>query len=87
MGENIKVGEVKVLKGNINSYVHNGQIGSIVALKEKNDDDLARDIAMAITAMKPAFTNESDIDETAKSNAKEIFEKEIADQLKDKPEE
>jgi len=85
MGENIKVGEVKVVKGNINSYVHNGQIGSIVALKEKNDD-LARDIAMHITAMKPVFTNESDINEAAKNNAKEIFEKEIADQLKDKPE-
>ena len=86
MGENIKIGQIKVVSGNTGFYVHNGQLGCIVALKEKNDD-LAKDIAMHITAMKPTFTNESDIDETAKNNAKEIFEKEIADQLKDKPEE
>lgn len=86
MGENIKIGEVKVMKGNVGSYVHNGLVGAVVNLKEKNDD-LARDIAMHITAMKPAFTNESDIDETAKNNAKEIFEKEVAEQAKDKPEE
>ncbi len=86
MGENIKIGEVKVIKGNTGSYAHNGQIGAIVALKEKNAD-LARDIAMHITAMKPTFTHEADIDETAKNNAKEIFEKEVAEQAKDKPEE
>jgi len=86
MGENIKVGEVKIAKGNVGSYVHNGQLGSMVVLKEKNDE-LARDISMHISAMKPTFTNESDIDETAKNNAKEIFEKEIEEQAKDKPEE
>jgi len=86
MGENIKVGEVKVVSGNTGYYVHNGQLGCIVALKEKNEG-LAKDLAMHISAMKPAFTNESDIDETAKNNAKEIFEKEVAEQVKDKPEE
>lgn len=86
MGENTKIGEVKTVTGNIGSYVHNGQIGCIVKLKEKNAD-LARDIAMHITAMKPTFTYESDIDETAKNNAKEIFEKEVTEQAKDKPEE
>ncbi len=86
MGENIKIGEVKVMKGNLGSYVHNGQVGAIVALKEANAD-LARDIAMHITAMRPIFTHESDIDETARNNAKEIFEKEVSEQAKDKPEE
>ena len=86
MGENIQIGEVKIVAGNTGSYVHNGQIGSVVSLKEKNED-LAKDIAMHITAMKPAFTVESDIDEKAKSNAKEIFQKEVDEQAAGKPEE
>lgn len=86
MGENIKVGAVKILSGNTGSYVHNGHIGASVSLKEKNDD-LARDIAMHITAMKPAFTTEADISEAAKENAKEIFQKEVDEQASGKPEE
>jgi elongation factor Ts len=85
MGENIKVGEIKVVSGNTGSYVHNGNIGAVVVLKEKNDD-LARDIAMHITAMRPVFTNESDISEADKNNAKEIFQKEVDEQAAGKPE-
>jgi elongation factor Ts len=86
IGENIKIGDVKIVEGNVGSYVHNGQIAAVVKLKEKNDE-LARDIAMHISAMRPSFTNESDIDATAKENAKAIFAKEVEEQLKDKPEE
>ncbi|MDQ5901371.1 MAG: elongation factor Ts [Patescibacteria group bacterium] len=86
IGENIKIGDIKIAEGNAGSYVHNGQIAAVVNLKEKNDE-LARDIAMHITAMRPAFMNESDIDETAKENAKSIFSKEVEEQAKDKPEE
>lgn len=86
MGENIKIGEVKIVEGNIGSYSHNGQIGAVVKLKESNPE-LARDIAMHITAMRPAFTQESDISEEAKNNAKEIFQKEVDEQAGGKPEE
>lgn len=86
MGENIKVGSVKIIKGNAGAYVHNGAIGAVVVLKEK-DEDLSKDIAMHISAMRPAFMTEADISEDAKNNAKEIFQKEVDEQAGDKPEE
>ncbi len=85
MGENIKIGDIKVVSGNTGSYVHNGSVGAVVVLKEKNED-LARDIAMHVTAMRPVFTNESDISETDINNAKEIFQKEVDEQASGKPE-
>lgn len=86
IGENIKIGNIKILKGNVGVYVHNGNIGAAVTLKEK-DEDLAKDIAMHVSAMRPTFLLESDIDENAKNNAKDIFEKEVNEQSADKPEE
>lgn len=86
IGENIKLGEVSVLDGeNIGSYNHNGQYGALISLKSK-DDDLAKDIAMHTTAMRPAFLNENDIPEEAKEKAKEIFAKEVEEQSAGKDE-
>jgi len=85
IGENIKVGEIKIITGNIGSYVHNGQIASIVSLKE-DSSALAKEIAMHIVAMKPAFQSESDISEETKRNAREIFQKEVEEESKEKPE-
>lgn len=87
IGENIKLTKIEVIDGaNTSFYSHNGNIASVVVLKEKNDE-LAKDIAMHITAMKPAFTVESEIDEEAKTRAKEIFAKEVEEQASGKPEE
>ena len=46
--------------------------------------ELARDIAMHVAAMKPEFTNASEIPQEQKDRAKELFEKEV--QESDKPE-
>lgn len=87
LGENIKVGEMFISdSANAGVYNHHGQFASVVVLKEKNDD-LAKDIAMHATAMRPGFLTEADISDEAKQKAKEVFQKEVDEQSADKPEE
>ncbi|MGH7249428.1 MAG: translation elongation factor Ts [Minisyncoccia bacterium] len=77
-GENIQLGEVLEITGNVlGSYVHNNKKGVIVSL-EGGDTELAKDIAMHITAMKPEYISEKDIDEETRRTVREIFEKEVA---------
>jgi elongation factor Ts len=77
-GEKIELGEVYEVKGNVlGNYVHNNKIAVIVSL-EGGNEELARDIAMHITAMKPEYITESDITEEAKKTMQEIFQKEVA---------
>ncbi len=86
LGENIKLGTVLVSDSpNAAAYNHNGQYAAVVVLKEKNPE-LARDIAMHATAMRPGFLSEADISEEAKTKAKEVFQKEVDAQSGDKPE-
>jgi len=85
VGEKIELGKVEIITGNvIGSYVHGGKRAVIVTLTGGNTE-LARDVAMHIAAMKPAFTQASDITEEDKSKVIEVFEKEVAES--DKPEE
>lgn len=87
MGENIQIGEIaEINSSSFGLYNHNGHFASIVVLKTKNDD-LAKDIAMHATAMRPTYLTEKDIPEAAREAAKEIFMKEIEEQSSDKPEE
>jgi elongation factor Ts len=77
-GENIQIGEVFEVSGDVmGTYVHNNKSGVIVSL-EKGNTDLARDVAMHITAMKPEYITEAEINEDAKKTMTEVFEKEIA---------
>jgi elongation factor Ts len=83
-GENIQLGDIYEISGDVvGNYVHNNKTGVIVSL-EGGDIELAKDIAMHITAMKPEYMNESEISEDIKKTMLEIFEKEIANI--DKPE-
>ena len=84
-GENIQLGEMFEVKGDVlGSYVHNNKSGVIVSL-EGGNTELAKDIAMHITAMKPEYISEAEIPEDAKKTMNEIFQKEVAGV--DKPEE
>ncbi len=84
-GENIQLGEIYEVSGDVvGSYVHNNKSGVIVSL-EGGNTELARDIAMHITAMKPEYISASEINEDAKKTMLEIFQKEVASI--DKPEE
>lgn len=77
-GENIQLGEVCEISGNVlGSYVHNNKIAVIVSL-EGGNVELAKDIAMHITAMKPEYITETEITSEAKKIMTEIFQKEIA---------
>ena len=77
-GENIQLGDVYEVTGDVlGTYVHNNKSGVIVSL-EGGNEELAKDIAMHITAMKPEYISESEISEDAKKTMQEIFEKEVA---------
>lgn len=84
-GENIQVGEVLEVTGDVlGNYVHNNKSAVVVSLTG-GDKDLARDIAMHITAMKPEYMTDSDIDADTRTTMTEVFQKEVASS--DKPEE
>ena len=72
--------------GAVASYIHsNGAIGSMVLLfsetdfvsKNKEFTDLARDIAMHVSATNPEFINREEVDEKTLANIKEMFVKEL----------
>ncbi|MEI7765457.1 MAG: translation elongation factor Ts [bacterium] len=84
-GENIQLGDAFVVEGNVlGVYIHNNKKAVIVSL-EGGNVELAKDIAMHFTAMKPEYIRKEDISEEAKNTMQEIFQKEVASI--DKPEE
>src|SRR3989338_2747961 len=61
IGENIKLGEIEVIEGNIlGAYVHNGKSAVVVNLSG-GDETLAKDIALHVAAMKPEYLKKDDI--------------------------
>jgi elongation factor Ts len=77
-GENIQLGEVAEVSGDVfGSYVHGSKSGVIVSL-EGGSSELARDIAMHITAMKPEYITNKDVTPEARATMTEIFQKEVA---------
>jgi len=83
-GENIQLGEIYEVTGEVlGSYVHNDKMAVIVSLTG-GTSELARDVAMHITAMKPEYITPEEITEEAKETMLEIFQKEVASI--DKPE-
>ena len=84
VGEKIELGKIEEIEGKtIGSYVHGGKSAVVVSL-EGGNQDLAKDIAMHIAAMKPVYTTSADITEEDKSKVIEVFEKEVSES--DKPE-
>jgi elongation factor Ts len=84
IGEKIELGQIEVVEGaTLGAYIHGGKSAVVVSLTGGNKD-LAKDIAMHIAAMKPAYTTSADINEEEKSRAMQVFEKEVAES--DKPE-
>lgn len=85
VGEKIELGKVEEIQGAIlGSYVHNSKSAVIVSLSA-GTKEIARDIAMHIAAMKPAFTTKEEITDEDKKKVIEVFEKEVSES--DKPEE
>ena len=79
VGEKIELGKVNEISGSvIGNYVHMGKSAVIVSLTS-GTKELARDIAMHIAAMKPAFTKSEDITDEDKKKVIEVFQKEVAE--------
>ncbi len=83
VGEKIELGTVEEIEGStLGAYVHSGKSAVIVSLTG-GTEELAKDIAMHIAAMKPVYTTSSDITEEDKTKVIEVIEKEVAES--DKP--
>lgn len=77
-GEKIELGETYEINGNVlGNYVHNNKSAVVVSL-EGGNEELARDIAMHITAMRPEYMSPAEITGEAKKTMMEVFEKEVA---------
>jgi elongation factor Ts len=74
IGENISVRRfVKVVApGALGSYIHGGRIGSLVAL-EGGDEELARDLAMHVAAVNPAYVDASEVPAAVLDKEREIL--------------
>jgi elongation factor Ts len=74
IGENISVRRfVKVTaKGALGTYIHGGRIGSLVAL-EGGDEALARDLAMHVAAVNPAYIDAADVPAAVLDKEREIL--------------
>lgn len=83
IGENMALGEVSILEGSpMGIYNHNGKNVAVVVMMN-GDEDLAKDIAMHITAMKPRFLSKDEINSVDMENAKAVFEESVADKPED----
>ena len=83
IGENMALGELSILEGSpMGIYNHNGKNVAVVVMMG-GTADLARDIAMHITAMKPRFLSKDEINEVDMENAKAVFEESVADKPDD----
>jgi elongation factor Ts len=77
VGENIQLNRIGIFEGDtIGAYVHNGKSGVVVQLKGGNEE-VAKDIAMHVAAMKPEYIRSSEIKDETKEMAREMFNKEI----------
>ncbi|MFA7315279.1 MAG: translation elongation factor Ts [Candidatus Paceibacterota bacterium] len=85
VGEKIELGTVEEITGTtIGAYVHAGKSAVVVSLTG-GTEELAKDVAMHIAAMKPVYTTSADITDADKAKVQEVIEKEVAES--DKPEE
>ena len=74
LGENIQVRRMAQLKadGALGSYIHGGRIGVLVGL-DGGDEELARDVAMHIAALNPAFVDAEDVPTDVIEKEKQIL--------------
>lgn len=85
-GENIQLGSIDEYTGEtIGSYIHfSGKTAALVVMTG-GTTELAKDVAMHITAMKPTYLANTDIKESDRDAVIEVLKKEVDES--DKPEE
>ncbi len=74
IGENVQVRRVEqaISDGLLGSYVHGGRIGVLVEL-DGGTAELARDLAMHVAAMSPAYVSPEEVPEEVLQKEKEIL--------------
>jgi len=80
IGENIQVRRMARMRdaGSIGAYVHGGHIGVLVGV-EGGDEELARDIAMHIAALNPAYLDVDDVPAEVLEKEKHFLIEQAAD--------
>jgi elongation factor Ts len=80
IGENIQVRRMARMTGcdNIGAYIHGGHIGVIVDL-EGGNEEVARDIAMHIAALNPAYIDVDDVPADVLEKEKQFLISQAAD--------
>ncbi|NRB72376.1 MAG: elongation factor Ts [Xanthomonadales bacterium] len=80
LGENIQVRRMAGLssEGTIGSYIHGGRIGVLVEL-EGGDEELAKDLAMHVAALSPAYATADEVPAEVLNKEKEILVAQAAD--------
>jgi len=80
IGENIQVRRMARMSGsdNIGAYVHGGHIGVLVGV-DGGDEELARDIAMHIAALNPAYIDVDDVPADVLEKEKQFLIEQAAD--------
>lgn len=93
IGENLKIRRFERIKttGMVVSYIHaGGKIGVLVEAETDSDSDAVKEclknVAMQAAAMKPKYTNESEVDQEYIDNEKAILLKEAKNEKPDAPE-
>lgn len=74
IGENIQLRRFvhRSTQGVLGSYVHGGKIGVVVELSG-GDEELAKDLAMHVAALNPAYVAEADVPAEVMAKEKEIL--------------
>ena len=76
IGENIQIRRMTTMNATSNQrigqYIHNSRMGTLVLIEGANDE-VAKDVAMHITAMRPQFMTVSEIPAEVVAKEKEIF--------------
>ncbi|MEJ8568970.1 translation elongation factor Ts [Elongatibacter sediminis] len=80
IGENIQVRRfvTRATDGVLGAYLHGGKIGVLVDL-EDGDAELARDLAMHVAALSPAYVSDDDVPQDVIEKEKEILAAQAAD--------
>lgn len=82
IGEKISLRRFKVMEKTdadaFGAYSHmGGKIGVLLVLEKSQDENLARDIAMHIAAVKPKFLDRNSVDQAALDKEKEIYTEQL----------
>lgn len=77
-GENIQLGSIEEYSGEtLGTYIHfNGKSAALMVLNGGNEE-VAKDVAMHISAMKPTYLRSEDIKESDKEAVIEVLKKEV----------